>query len=119
MTDSLLKNISALAREMQGLARQAHGIYTAEVDAVLRGKCRDAQRIEHLRDGILGFCFDDEMLQLFKKLCRHYYAIDPAATADYVSTYRDMWGMAEKAAKTSRAGKRMARKPRGKKGGGE
>ncbi len=40
---------------------------------------------------MLGFCFDEDMLLLFKKLCRHYFRIDPAATADYVHTYREMW----------------------------
>jgi hypothetical protein len=26
-----------------------------------------------------------------KALCRHYYALNPAATASYVHAYRDMW----------------------------
>jgi hypothetical protein len=30
-------------------------------------------------------------LLLYKKLCRHYYAIDPAASAAYVHAYREMW----------------------------
>ena len=42
-------------------------------------------------DGLLDFCFDPEALLLYKKLCRHYYAIDLAATAEYVHAYRAMW----------------------------
>lgn len=76
---------------MKGLARQANAEYSVEVDAVIRSQSRDIQRIERLLDGILDFCFDPAMLQLFKKLCRHYYTIDPAATAFYVHAYRDMW----------------------------
>ena len=91
MTSSLLKSVSALAEQMQGLARQAHAEYSAEVAAVIHRQSRDIQRIECLLDGILGFCFDPDMLLLFKKLCRHYYTIDPAATASYVYAYRDMW----------------------------
>jgi hypothetical protein len=91
MTDTLLKNIRPLVEQMQGLARQAHAEYSREVDAVILSRSRDPQRIEHLLDGILSFCFDPEMLQLYKKLCRHYYFISPAATADYVYAYRDMW----------------------------
>ena len=72
MTDTLLKNVSALAKQMQGLARRAHSEYSREVDAVILSKSRDPRRIEHLLDGILDFCFDSKMLQLFKKLCRHY-----------------------------------------------
>ncbi len=40
---------------------------------------------------MLDFCFDDEMLALYKKLCRYYFDIDPAATVSYVSFYREMW----------------------------
>jgi hypothetical protein len=29
--------------------------------------------------------------QLYRRLCRHYFAIDPAATAFYIHTYREMW----------------------------
>jgi hypothetical protein len=25
------------------------------------------------------------------RLCRHYWAIDPAATADYINAYREYW----------------------------
>lgn len=91
MTSALLKNVGALAEQMQGLARQAHGEYSSEVDAIIRTKSRDSRRIEHLLDGILDFCFDEEMLRLYKKLNRYYYFIDPAATATHINSYREMW----------------------------
>ena len=91
MTDTLLERVTPLVEQMQSLARQAHTAYSADVDAVVRGQSRDIRRIERLLDGMLGFCFDPAMLLQFKKLCRHYYAIDPTATASYVYAYRDMW----------------------------
>lgn len=97
MTDTLLQNISALAKQMQGLSRQAHAEYSREVDAVILSRSRDTQRIEHLLDGILDLCFDLEMLQLYKKLCRHYFSINPVATAEYVHAYREMWDSEQKA----------------------
>ena len=97
MTDALLQNISPLVERMQGLARQAHAEYSREVDAVILSRSRDARRIEHLLDGILDFCFDPEMLQLYKKLCRHYFSINPVATAEYVHAYREMWDSEQKA----------------------
>jgi hypothetical protein len=30
-------------------------------------------------------------LALYKKLCRYYYTLNPAATADYVNYYREIW----------------------------
>ena len=98
MSDALLENVSALTGQMQGLARQAHAGYAAEVDAVIAARSRDARNIERLLDGILDFGFDDAMTQLFKRLCRYYYTLDPAATADYVHTYRDMWDSEEEVA---------------------
>ncbi|MBN1106451.1 MAG: hypothetical protein JXL84_23810, partial [Deltaproteobacteria bacterium] len=47
---------------------------------------------ERCLDGMLDFCFDDEMLVLYKKLYRYYLNIDPEATASYVHFYREMWG---------------------------
>lgn len=87
----MVETIGKLALAQQQLARQAEQLYSVEVDALLREKCRDPQHIERLLDGMLDFCFDDEMLLLFKKLCRYYFKIDPVATASYVYAYREMW----------------------------
>jgi hypothetical protein len=89
--NEVLQAVGKLAAAQQQLARQAEQLYSVEVEAILRDKCRDSQHIEHLLDGILDFCFDDGMLHLFKKLCRYYFKIDPVATASYVHTYREMW----------------------------
>ena len=47
-------------------------------------------------DGLLGLCGHEPALQLYKKLCRHYLPINPAATADYIYAYREMWDSEEK-----------------------
>ncbi len=91
MSATLLENVSGLVGQMQGLARQAHAEYSPEVDALIACGSRDTLRIERLLDGILDFGFDDTMVQLFKRLCRYYYTLDPAATASYVHSYREMW----------------------------
>ena len=91
MTDTLVQNISGLLSGAQRLARQAHAEYGPEVEAVIHEQSRDPKRIERLLDGILDFCFDPEMLRLYKKLCRYYFEIDPDATVSYVHSYRDMW----------------------------
>ena len=98
MSDALLENVSTLAAQMQDLARQAHAGYAVEVDAVIAARSRNVRHIERLLDGILDFCFDDAMVQLFKRLCRYYYTLDPTATAEYVHSYRDMWDGEEEVA---------------------
>ncbi|MBI4766839.1 MAG: hypothetical protein HY787_19955 [Deltaproteobacteria bacterium] len=88
---NLVQAIGVLAREHRQLTHQAVLEYAPEVEAILRDQCRDSRRIEHLLDGILDFCFDSEMLYLYKKLCRYYFEIDPSATVSYVNAYREMW----------------------------
>jgi hypothetical protein len=67
------------------------GNYKKEVDAVIHEQSRNPERIERLIDGMLDFCFDKEMLVLYKKICRYYFAIDPDTTVSYIYAYRDMW----------------------------
>ena len=89
--NNLVQRIGKLARGAQKLAREAAQQYSAEVEAILKAQSRDSRRIERCLDGMLDFCFDDEMLVIFKKLCRYYFDIDPEATVSYVHAYREMW----------------------------
>ena len=90
MTD-MVQTIRKIAVTQQQLVHQAEQQYSFEVESILRAQCREPQRIERLLDGMLDFCFDDEMLRLYKNLCRYYFKIDPVATASYVYAYREMW----------------------------
>ena len=89
--NDFFNHIGELARGAQKLAREAVQQYSAEVEAILKAQSRDSRRIERCLDGMLDFCFDDEVLVLYKKLCRYYVDIDPKATVSYVHAYREMW----------------------------
>ena len=89
--DVTLKAIGTLAASMRDLQQQAAQAYLPIVDDILRTRSRDTRHIEHTLDGLLDFCGHEPVLQLYKKLCRHYWDIDPAATADYVNAYREYW----------------------------
>ncbi len=95
--DDLVQSIGEIARGSQRLARQAEKQYAPEVEDILRTRCHDPQRIEHLLDGMLDFGFDAAMVGLYKNLCRYYFDIDPKATVSYVYAYRDMWDEEEQA----------------------
>lgn len=86
-----MQAIHTLAGRMRDLQRQAAQQYLPVVDDILRTGSRDTQHIEHTLDGLLDFCGHEPVLQLYKKLCRHYWDIDPAATADYINAYREYW----------------------------
>lgn len=87
----MVQTIRKIAVAQQQIAHKAKQQYSFEVESILRDQCRDPRRIERLLDGMLDFCFDDEMLCIYKKLCRYYFKIDPKATVSYVNAYREMW----------------------------
>lgn len=89
--NTLVEKIGPLITYTRQLAREAEHFYTQDVDSIIKDQDSDPKRIEHCLDGILDFCFDERMLQLFKKLCRYYYNIDSVATSEYVYFYKEMW----------------------------
>ena len=92
------QEIIELVRSLQTLAQKAVPSYTQEMNDIIDSNCRNKRRIERALDGMLDFCFYKNMLELFRKLCRYYYAIDRYATAEYVLAYRDMWDSEAKVA---------------------
>ncbi len=93
--DDAMQAIRTLAGSMRDLQRQATQQYLPIVDDILRTRCRDTQHIEHTLDGLLDFCGHEPVLQLYKKLCRHYWDTDPVAAAYYVNAYREYWDSEE------------------------
>ncbi len=91
MNDADLQPFRNLAAAQQRLAREAERSCELELDAIIQTRCRDPRHIEKVLDRMLGFCFDADVLLLFKRLCRYYFEIDPMATAEYIRIYRDMW----------------------------
>lgn len=89
--DTMPQAIIGLVREMRDLEQRAAREYRPVVDDILRTGSRDARQIEHTLDGLLDFCGFEPALAMYKQLCRHYWDIDPAATAYYVSAYRERW----------------------------
>lgn len=79
------------AESLRDLQRQAAQQYQPVVDDILRTRSRDTELIEHTLDRLLDFCGDEDVLQMYRKLCRHYWDIDPAATVYYVEAYREYW----------------------------
>jgi hypothetical protein len=91
------KAIIDLVREVGALQQCAEQEYRPVVDAILSTGSRDAAHIERTLDGLLDFCGHEPVLAMFKQLCHHYGAIDPAAAFDYVNAYRECWGEEKRA----------------------
>ena len=89
--DPFEAKISELAERLQVLNHRAAMEYAPLVETILRTGDLDVRHIEHILDGLLDFCGDGTVLTLFRRLCRHYWHIDPAATARYIQFYRESW----------------------------
>ena len=89
--DAMFESVRGLAESLQSLSRQAVAQYDPIVGAIIHTRSRDVRHIEHTLDGLLDFCGYDPALQLYRRLCRHYFDIDPVATADYIHAYRELW----------------------------
>lgn len=85
------QKFSAIFQQIGDLHIQALAEYSPVVEHLLRSENRDAREIEHTLDGLLDFCGDSSVLELYRRLCRCYYGIAPAAAASYVKFYREMY----------------------------
>lgn len=89
------RNIFELAGQIntlqQNAVRQTLSTFKSEVEDILRLNIRDKQRIESALDQLLEVGYNADILKIYKKLCRHYYFINPEAAAFYVQSYREMW----------------------------
>jgi hypothetical protein len=87
----MFESISKIVKEIDALNKRAVQEYKPIVDTIVSSQSLDTKQIEHALDGMLGFCGYTPMLELYRRLCRHYYYIDPIATVYYVQAYREMW----------------------------
>ena len=87
----LLSDLSAAIAPLQTLHEQAVETHALTVREILRSGSRDARLIEHTLDHLLDHACIPQGLAIFKALCRHYWKLNPQATASYISAYREMW----------------------------
>ena len=86
-----LENIKALVEQTSLIHHQAYYVYKPQVENLIASKVEDDNTIEQLLDYLLQHSCNEEVLILFKKLCRYYWDLNPEATTDYVNYYREMW----------------------------
>ncbi len=86
------QEIGGMIKQIQELTKEAVALVEPEVKYIIRNNVTDSKQIESLLDRLLDYAgMDDIALLLFRRICRHYYFINPKATATYVYAYRDMY----------------------------
>ncbi|SBT06661.1 conserved hypothetical protein [Candidatus Accumulibacter aalborgensis] len=89
--DPHVNSIAQLAAEIDVIHQQAVNEYTPLVEGILRTRSQDTRQIDQTLDDLLSFCCFEPALDLYRRLCRHYWDIDPVATASHVYAYRTTW----------------------------
>lgn len=90
-TKKFIENIKPLVEQIAFIHHQAYYDYKPQVEQLVASKVTDDNTIQLLLDKLLDHACNDEVLILYKKLCRYYWDFNPQATADYVNYYREMW----------------------------
>jgi hypothetical protein len=68
----MIEAIKKLIEGRDALAKQAVQIYEPIVQKYIATNSQDSNQICYTLDFMLIFCFDDQMLLLYRKLCRHF-----------------------------------------------
>lgn len=89
--DTLYASISEIAKSLIALGNTAAAQYEPIVNDLINSRCKDHMEIQRTMDYLLDFGGNPAVLQLFKKLCRYYYCLNPAATSDYIGYYLEQW----------------------------
>ena len=85
------KEIMKMAEQLKALSNVVVLQYTNIVNDILDEKITDEQEIACILDGMLDFCYFNEMLLLYKQVCRGLYLKHPGLVHDYILYYREMW----------------------------
>lgn len=84
--------IKEIAENIKALSTQAFFIYKPIVDGLCSRKTVNARELESILDELLSLCISDEILGLFKQVCRNFYNQYPEIITDYVMFYKEMYG---------------------------
>lgn len=93
--DTALNKIKLLLADTVQLAENAVTLYEPTVANVcLRlQKCENVgeAEISRLLDALLGFCFDERIVELYRKVCKAAVPSHASLVSDYVRYYIEMW----------------------------
>ena len=87
MSNDFEKNITELAQAIDALHRRAVIAYTPLVEDICSREATNDE-VDYLLTWIFDFVGNEDMLLLFKKVCRKYFYKYPETIAFYILEYR-------------------------------
>lgn len=82
--------IKEIAEKIVELSDFAYDYYKPIVDKIVIENTSERE-VECLLDNMLGACYDDKLLELFKRVCRRYYKLYPEMIASEIFFYKELY----------------------------
>jgi hypothetical protein len=83
--------IAELLKGRDSLAQMAVEQYKPIADDIISGRLTDSHQIDLTLDWMCDFCFNDNMLKLYKAVLRSILQNHPEIVASHIQQYREMW----------------------------
>jgi hypothetical protein len=91
MDNSLFHDIKPIFSQLHDLADIALIQYKLLANDIISGKINDPDEITRIMEYMLDFCFDDQVLDIYKAVCRSQINKYPDLVQYLVHAYRDTW----------------------------
>lgn len=87
-----LEHVSlGISKALRQLNKDLLELYTPVVQDMCDKKSVTQYELEYFLDYLVSACVSDEMLLLFKKVCRRFYEEYPETIAEYIMFYKEMY----------------------------
>lgn len=83
--------MDTLSKTISELNTQAVAAYTPMVEDICTRKNVSKNEMESLLDWLVSSCISEDMIALFKRVCRLFYNQYPQLIADYILFYRELY----------------------------
>ena len=90
-----IKTLDSICTKLETISKIAIVQYTLITNDIIDNRITNDNHIQRTLDGLLNLCFDEEILKIYRKLCKYYFNINPQATIDYVNYYKEMYDKSE------------------------
>ncbi len=85
------KELLEIVYSIQQFYEQAFMFYSPIVEELCNRNDVSQKELEHELDSTLLFCQSDDMLYLFKRLCRKFYKQYPETVVSYIMIYKELY----------------------------
>jgi hypothetical protein len=91
--DRITNEVYGLLSELQIVASSAVSIYEPISSDIILGKVKSEAETRRLLDLMLDLCYNDDILDLFKKTLQGLSNRSPRLVKDYVKAFYGTWGI--------------------------